>query len=156
MRVALFALLWLLAPVAAAAAAHVVVIDPANGPGTDYTSITAYLLDVPANGDVLLLRSGTYPGGVVSGGLTLSFVADAGADVQLVNNGTGVFGGNALMVGANGGGAALVRGLTFSTPAEGGVPLAVIGSDGPGSLVFVEECSVPTSGAAVAATPSTA
>jgi len=149
MRVALFALLWLLAPVAAAAAAaHVVVIDPANGPGTDYTSITAYLLDVPANGDVLLLRSGTYPGGVVSGGLTLSFVADAGADVQLVNNGTGVFGGNALMVGANGGGAALVRGLTFSTPEEGGVPLAVIGSDGPVSLVFVEECSVPTSGAA--------
>ena len=30
---------------------------------------------------------------VVSGGLTLSFVADAGADVQLVNSGTGVFGG---------------------------------------------------------------
>ena len=59
MRVALVALLWLLAPVASAAAG-VVVIDPSNGPGTDYTSITAYLLDVPANGDVLLLRSGTY------------------------------------------------------------------------------------------------
>ena len=147
MRVALVALLWLLAPVAAAAAG-VVVIDPANGPGTDYTSITAYLLDVPANGDVLLLRSGTYAGGVVTGGLTLSFVADAGADVDFVNAGTGVVGGSALMVGANGGGAALVRGLTFSTPEEGGVPLAVIGSDGPGRFVFVEECSVPTSGAA--------
>jgi hypothetical protein len=145
MRVALFVLASLLAPVAAAG---VVVIDPANGPGADYTSITDYLLAVPANGDVLLLRSGTYPGGVVSGGLTLSFVADAGADVQFVNSGTGVFGGNALMVGANGGGAALVRGLTFSTPEEGGVPLAVIGLDAPGSFVFVEECSVPTSGAA--------
>jgi len=145
MRVALCALLWLLVPVAAAAAG-VVVIDPANGPGTDYTSINAYLLDVPANGDVLLLRSGTYSGGVVSV-LTLSFVADAGADVHFVNSGTGVFGGNALLVGANGG-AALVRGLTFSTPEEGGVPLAVSGSSAPGSFVFVEECSVPTSGAA--------
>lgn len=130
------------------AAAGVVVIDPANGPGTDYTSITAYLLGVPASGDVLLLRSGTYAGGVVSGGLTLSFVADAGAVVKFVNSGTGVFGGNALMVGANGGGAALVRGLEFSTPTEGGVPLGVIGLDAPGSFVFVEECNVPTSGAA--------
>ena len=146
MRVTLLVLLWLLAPVAAAAAS-VVVIDPANGPGTDYTSINAYLLDVPANGDVLLLRSGTYAGGVVSV-LTLSFVADAGADVHFVNSGTGVFGGNALLVGASGGGAALVRGLTFSTPEEGGVPLAVSGSDASGSFVFVEECSVPTSGAA--------
>ncbi|HYN64368.1 MAG TPA: hypothetical protein VES36_07175 [Candidatus Limnocylindrales bacterium] len=145
MRVALFALLWFLAPVAAAAAG-VVVIDPANGPGTDYTSITDYLLGTPANGDVLLLRSGTYEGGVVSV-QTISFVADAGADVHFVNSGTGVFGGNALMVGASGGGAALVRGLTFSTPDEGGVPLAVTGS-APGSFVFVEECSVPTSGAA--------
>jgi hypothetical protein len=145
MRVALLVLASLLAPLAAA---HVVVIDPANGPGTDYTSITDYLLAVPASGDVLLLRSGIYDGGVVSGGLTLSFVADAGADVQFVNSGTGVFGGNALMVGANGGGAALVRGLTFSTPQEGGVPLAVLGLDAPGGFVFVEECSVPTSGAA--------
>jgi hypothetical protein len=147
MRVALSIVASLLAPLATAAAG-VVVIDPANGPGTDYTSITAYLLGVPANGDVLLLRSGTHTGGVVSGGLTLSFVADAGADVKFVNSGTGVFGGHALMVGANGGGAALVRGLEFSTPAEGGVPLGVIGLDAPGSFVFVEECSVPTSGAA--------
>lgn len=149
MRAALFALLWLLAPIATAAA-RVVVIDPANGPGAHYTSITAYLVDTvnaPANGDVVLLRSGTYSGGVTSI-LTISFVADAGANVQFVNPGTGVFGGNALMVGSNGGGAALVRGLTLSTPDEGGVPLAVIGNSAPGSFVFVEECSVPTSGAA--------
>lgn len=147
MRVALSFVASLLAS-HAVAAAGVVVIDPANGPGADYTSITAYLLGVPANGDVLLLRSGTYAGGVVSGGLTLSFVADAGATVKLVNNGTGVFGGSALMVGANGGGAALVRGIEFTTPSEGGVPLGVIGLDAPNSFVFVEECSVPTAGAA--------
>ena len=136
----------LLTPITAAAG--VVVIDPANGPGADYTSITDYLLAVPASGDVLLLRSGTYAGGVVSGGLTLSFVADAGADVHFVNAGIGVFGGSALMVGANGGGAALVRGLSLSTPVEGGVPLSILGSNVPGSFVFVEECSVPTAGAA--------
>jgi len=146
MRHALLVLASLLVPVAAAAAG-VVVIDPANGPGADFTSINAYLLGTPANGDVVLLRSGTYAGGVVSV-LTISFVADAGADVHFVNNGTGVFGGSALMAGANGGGAALVRGITFSTPQEGGVPLTLIGSNAPGSFVFVEECSVPTSGAA--------
>jgi hypothetical protein len=145
MRVALLVLASLFAPLAAA---HVVVIDPANGPGTNYTSITDYLLDVPANGDVLLLRSGTYTGGVVSGGLTLSFVADSGAAVHFVNAGTGVFGGPALMVGANGGGPALVRGLDFSTPVEGGVPLTVSGLDAPGGFVFVEECTVPSAGGA--------
>lgn len=144
MRVALSLAASLFASLATASAG-VVVIDPANGPGTDYTSITSYLLATPANGDVLLLRSGTYSGGVVSV-LSLSFVADAGATVKFVNNGTGVFGGHALMVGANGGGAALVRGIEFSTPAEGGVPLGVIGLDAPNSFVFVEECTVPTAG----------
>lgn len=144
MRVALSLAASLFASLATASAG-VVVIDPANGPGTDYTSITSYLLATPANGDVLLLRSGTYSGGVVSV-LSLSFVADAGATVKFVNNGTGVFGGHALMVGANGGGAALVRGIELSTPAEGGVPLGVIGLDAPNSFVFVEECTVPTAG----------
>ncbi|MBK6942176.1 MAG: hypothetical protein IPH13_18510 [Planctomycetes bacterium] len=144
MRVALSLATSLLASFVTASAG-VVVIDPANGPGTDYTSITAYLLATPANGDVLLLRSGTYSS-VGFAGLTLSFVADAGATVKFVNPGIGVFGGSALMVGAHGGGASLVRGIEFTTPAEGGVPLSVLGSDVGGSFVFVEECSVPTAG----------
>ena len=143
MRVARFVLASFLASLSTAAAG-VVVIDPANGPGTDYTTITAYLLATPANGDVLLLRSGTYTGGVTSV-LTLSFVADAGATVKFVNSGTGVFGGSALMMGATGSGAALVRGIEFSTPAEGGVPLWVTGQRS-NSFVFVEECNVPTVG----------
>jgi hypothetical protein len=146
MRIALLVLASLLAPVGSASG-NVIVIDAANGPGTDFTSINEALINNAAvNGDVFLLRSGTYE--PVVSVLTLSFVADAGADVHFVNAGTGVFGGNALLVGANGGGAALVRGLTFSTPSGGGVPLAVAGSDAAGSFVFVEECSVPTSGAA--------
>jgi hypothetical protein len=132
---------------AAPLSAKVIVIDPANGPGTDFTSINEALVNNAAvNGDVFLLRSGVYE--PVVSVLTLSFVADAGADVQFVNPATGVLGGSALMVGANGGGAALVRGLTLSTPLHGGVPLSLIGSDVGGSLVFVEECSVPGSGAA--------
>jgi hypothetical protein len=129
------------------AAAKVIVIDPANGPGADFTSINEALVNNAAvNGDVFLLRSGTYQS--VTSVLTLSFVADAGADVQFINPGTGVFGGNALMVGANGGGAALVRGLSLTTPSGGGIPLGVIGSDAGNSFVFIEECNVPSSGAA--------
>lgn len=132
---------------AAPAAAKVIVIDPANGPGTDFLSINDALVNNAAvNGDVFLLRSGTYES--VTSVLTLSFVADAGADVHFVNPGTGVFGGNALLVGAAGGGAALVRGITLSTPARGGIPLNVVGPDFGGSFVFVEECSVLASGAA--------
>jgi hypothetical protein len=145
MRTALLVLASLLAA-AAPAAAGVVVIDPANGPGTDFTSIQDYLITAAMNGDIVLLRSGTYES--VTSVQTLSFIADAGADVQFVNSGTGVFGGHALLVGASGGGAALVRGITFSTPQEGGVPLGVIGLNAPGSMVFIEECNVPTSGAA--------
>jgi hypothetical protein len=72
-----FALLLLAAPLRA----DVLVVDAANGPGTDFTSLQV-AADAAASGDMLLVRSGDY-GGLLIDGKALSVVADAGAEVSV-------------------------------------------------------------------------
>lgn len=70
---------------AATATSQTFVVDAANGPGTDYTSITAALAAVP-DGAVLKVRPGTYNSFVLSGkGVTL--LGDPGAKLLVVHFG---------------------------------------------------------------------
>lgn len=69
------------------ASAGIFVVDAANGPGTDFTTLTAALNAVSATGGTLLVRSGTYVGphsvtlAATAGELVI--VADDGATVRI-------------------------------------------------------------------------
>jgi hypothetical protein len=127
------------------ASAEVLVVDPANGPGTDFTSLSAAIA-AAATGDVLLLRSGNYQGAFVVAGKSLSIVADEGAQVTISNSGTGGPVAAALQLGSHDFHPVVVRGLTLTTSAANHIPLRIIGQPGSGGFVFVEECNVPVSG----------
>lgn len=119
----------------------VVVVDPANGPGTDFTSLAA-AIQAASSGDVLLLRSGIHDGSFVIAGKSLSIFADDGATVQIMNSATGPGAGPALQIGSQVSDPIIVRGLELSTSVGGGVPLVVSGASASGGIVFIEDCTV--------------
>lgn len=126
MKLVLAAFVLLTVPALTAQSA-VHVVDPANGPGTDFTSLAAAVAAV-ANGDVLLLRAAHHPALTIDG-KALVLAADSGASVTLdeltIQN---------LPAGKN----LVVRGLAFAgTPSDG----ALLVQDCPGS-VWLEGCSV--------------
>jgi len=79
MRTAAPLLALLLAAPAAAQSVHVVA--PAPGPGVDFTSLAAAVA-AAQDGDLVLVRSGTYAGFGLNG-KALAITADAGAQVQV-------------------------------------------------------------------------
>lgn len=72
------------------AAGGIVVVDAANGPGTDFTSLSPALNALATTGGTILVRSGTYVGPhvVVLGANAgeLAIVADDGATVRLTSS----------------------------------------------------------------------
>lgn len=76
----LSALVLLLANAAAAQSVHVV--DLANGPGTDFTSLVT-AVNAAVSGDVLLVRAGEYPESLVLGSKSLTVTAEVGATVRV-------------------------------------------------------------------------
>lgn len=124
--------------------AGVIVVDAQNGPGTDFVELKPALA-AAANGDVVLLRSGTYDGFHVISGKAVSVVADAGANVVITNTDPASFVTSALQLVGSIPGTVLIQGcsiqstfLTPSTPAEGALRVA---TTGPLGNVFVENCS---------------
>ena len=129
-----------------AASAGVIVVDPAAGPGFDFTLLSD-AIDAAVTGDVILLRSGTYDGSFEIGAQAVSIVADAGAVVHITNSTVGSFGARALWVGSHVPGVMVLSGLTLSTPVGGGSPLLAFGDDVPGSQIFIQESDVPMAAA---------
>src|SRR5262245_23875185 len=66
-------------PLASAQNANVLVVDAAGGPGSAFTDIQP-AINAAANGDIVLVRSGSYAGFEVQA-KSVSIVADAGASV---------------------------------------------------------------------------
>jgi hypothetical protein len=128
------------------AAAGVIVVDPAAGPGSDFTHL-GDAIAAAVTGDVILVRTGTYDGAFKIGDQAVSLVADAGALVHLTNSTLGDPGVRALWVGSHVPGVMLVSGLTLSTPVGGGEPLIAFGDEVPGSQIFIQDCEVPTAAA---------
>jgi len=135
-----------LALLAPAASAGVIVVDPAAGPGSDFTDL-GDAIDAAVTGDVILVRSGTYDGAFKIGDQAISIVADADAAVLLTNSTLGDPGVRALWVGSHVPGVMLVSGLRLSTPVGGGEPLLAFGDEVPGSQIFIQDCDVPTAAA---------
>src|SRR5262245_49581853 len=77
----LLSILGLAAPLCAQ---HVWVVDWKGGPGVDGTSL-GDVIPQAAAGDLVLVRDGTYTNLVIDG-KGLSVVADAGADVLVLDN----------------------------------------------------------------------
>lgn len=138
------------------AAAGIVVVDAANGPGTDFTSLSPALNALAATGGTILMRSGTYVGphvvvlGANAGELVI--VADSGATVRL----TAALPAEpkcALSIAAAAGSTprrVILRGLTLQQTDHGGlvdnlvsgVALAVgCETDGDPVDVFIDECT---------------
>ena len=60
---------------------QVIVIDAANGPGTDFTNL-AGVASAP-DGSTVLIRTGDYPGPLTINGKSLTVQADEGAQVRV-------------------------------------------------------------------------
>jgi hypothetical protein len=118
-----------LALAAVPAAAAVIVVDAANGPGATTTSLQTGI-DLAVDGDTVLVRAGAYSGFTLSDE-SLVITADTGAMVTV--NGrmaiTNLFPGKK----------AVLRGLTSGTVPAGQVGLLVSQCFGP---VLVEACKV--------------
>lgn len=105
------------------------VVDVNNGPGTDFTDLQV-AIDTVADGEVLLLRSGTYAKDPFGGspflldGKGLSFVEDAGANVVTAGFTIGNLGTSQHVT---------LRGLTFMQ----GAGVGVQNSD---AIVWLEDC----------------
>jgi hypothetical protein len=141
---ALVPLAAVLALLAAPARADVIVVDQANGPGTDYTWLQT-AIDAAAPGDTLLVRSGDYDGiAIVGKGLTV--VADDGA---VVNCGPD-FNSFSAIRDVPAGQTVTVRGLSFdcywpisSQQVFVGTTLMVRDCEG---TVWLEDCTVLSGG----------
>lgn len=108
-------------------AAQTYVVDAANGPGTNYTTLVAAVAAVP-DGAVLLVRPGNYAGFTVAG-KGFSVLGGAGVTVS----GSIVIGGTSAFQGVT------LRGLTWNT-----VPLAdVIGLSNCQGPVLLEGITQP-------------
>jgi len=125
--------------VAPTASAGVLVVDAANGPGTDFISLSAAIA-AASSGDVLLVRSGTYAGNFVVAGKSLSIVADENAVVSLLSSGPVAL--PALELGSQGNQPFVVRGLQLGTSQPGAPALAVRGAATGSSHAFLEECTI--------------
>jgi hypothetical protein len=111
---------------------HVHVVDAAGGPGSDFTAL-APALAAAADGDVLLLRAGTYFDALNLSGKGLFVTADAGATVV-------VFSGSVTNIPA--GRYAALQGLTMDGQGSGPSIHQASG------VVWMEGCSVrPGTGA---------
>src|SRR5262245_36482105 len=62
---------------------HVLVVDAAHGPGSDYADLSD-AVNAAADGDVLLVRSGNYQDPILLNAKGLTVVADVGATVQVI------------------------------------------------------------------------
>src|SRR5262245_9464821 len=113
---------------ALAAQSAVLVVDPANGPGTDFTSLPA-AVSAAASGDVLL-RCRADHGEIVSDGKGLVLVADTGASVSL---------DKLTVQNVPAGASVAVRGVTIDTGPS--TPGALTVKDCPGSVWF-DACRV--------------
>jgi hypothetical protein len=124
--------------------AGVLVVDAANGPGTDFTSLQD-AIGAAASGDVLLVRSGTYDAPHVVSGMAIAIVADAGATVVVTNTNPNSFTSSALQVTANATQPTLLQGLACvsgpaSTTATATAALRISGNSASSAHVFVDSC----------------
>lgn len=110
----------------------VLVVDANSGSGSQFTGI-AQALGSAANGDLILVRSGSYAGFDVAG-LGVTILADAGATVQI--------GTPASITGTAAGDVVVIRGLEFAPFANCSDPKAraLLVSSAAGS-VTLEDCS---------------
>lgn len=128
LRVPFLASLLLAAPLVAPAAADVLVVDVANGSGADFTLLSSAVA-AAAEGDVILVREGSYGGAFVDG-KSLVIQAEANAEV-LVRSGISVRNlGPAQNV--------LIRGIDSEAP-QIGAALLVSGCQG---AVHVEDAQL--------------
>ncbi|TAJ17694.1 MAG: hypothetical protein EPO68_09020 [Planctomycetota bacterium] len=113
----------------AAAQGQVWVVDDQPGPGVDFTSIQAGI-NATADGDVVLVKAGSYNEHPQITGRALTLIADLGADVR-VQWGAGVFGNHS-------GQPVVVRGL--HVPGNSQAYTTGLGIGNASGPVWVEEC----------------
>lgn len=128
----------------AMAQAGVIVVDASNGPGTDFTTLKAALA-AAADGDLLLVRTGTYDGSHLMLNKAVSIVADSGAGVAITNTDLTSLSTAALVVTGTINGSMLIQGCTFQsvfltpTTATGGA--LRIATNSASGHVFVDDCA---------------
>ncbi len=111
------------------ARAQVVVIDAANGPGTDYTDLAG--IAAASDGDTVLIRGGVYVGPLTVDGKGLTIVAD-GSGVTIFEPGLGATTVSNLAADQ----AVVLRGLKISSI---GAVLTLSDNQGP---VLIEDCTL--------------
>lgn len=132
----------------AAAHAEVIVVDANDGPGTDFTSLSAAIA-AAKNGDVLLMRSGTYDGIFSILDKAIAIIADDGADVVVTSTALTQVIDATIQVSGTPPGTVLLRGLTLASdpPASTAFarPALTVQHNGASAHVFLEGCIVTAS-----------
>jgi hypothetical protein len=98
----------------ASAHAEVIVVDANDGPGADFTSLSAAIA-AAKNGDVLLMRSGTYDGIFSIVDKAIAIIADDGADVVVTSTALTQVIDATIQVSGTPPGTVLLRGLTLAS-----------------------------------------
>ncbi len=133
----------------ASAHAGVLVVDAANGPGTDFTSLST-AISAAQNGDLLLMRSGTYDGEFRILDKAISIVADAGANVVVTNSLLAPTAIATLEVTGTIPGTVVLRDLTLTAVLPSSGPFSQsplrINPAGAAAHVFIEGCLAPSRG----------
>lgn len=129
--------------------AGVLVVDAGNGPGTDFTSLNS-AITAAQNGDLLLVRSGTYDGEFRILDKAISIVADAGADVVVTNSLLAPTAIATLEATGTIPGVVVLRDLTLTSELPSSSPFSQIplrvNPTGPAAHVFIEGCLTPSGG----------
>lgn len=133
----------------ASAHAGVLVVDAANGPGTDFKSL-ASAITAAQNGDLLLVRSGTYDGEFRILDKAVSIVADAGANVVVTNSLLVPTAVATLEITGTLPGTVVLRDLTLTSVLPSSSPFSQIplriNPTGATAHVFIEGCLTPSGG----------